>query len=667
MSVLLGIDTGGTYTDAVLLDDERGVIGAAKALTTKHDLSEGIQNAMKAALPDPPPQIRLVSLSSTLATNAIVEGKGSPICLLLIGYDPEILDLAELRRVVTGEAFVFIQGGHTVAGEEQAPLDITAARRAIVTYARSVAAFAISGYFSVHNPTHELRVKRLVRRLTGLPVTCGHELTTNLHAPRRALTAALNARLTPLLQQLILSVSQVLVSQGIDAPLMVVRGDGSLMNAKMALERPVETILSGPAASVVGARYLSNTGDAFVIDMGGTTTDIAALHNGHPTLNREGAWVDNWQTMIEAVNVRTTGLGGDSEIRLGENNKLCVGPRRMIPLSLLAQQYPRVLDVLRGQLERGMGRDALNRDVGYFLLRGQPPKSEQSDIVSAQQEIWRLLSDGPVSMSQLLSGVKYPLVYRCPLDELIEYGFVVASAFTPTDAVHVLGQYRCGSLEAAELGAALWARRLGIGSEEFCERVVRQVIVQAGRAVIASSLTEEGNLVLRSGDSVGRLFIDRALGTDDGGSFSVTFSMRRSLVGIGAPATTYLPSVAAQLHTHICIPEHAEVANAIGAVAGRVVQTVRILIRPLEWGNAYRVHLPFGVRDFKRLVDAVACAKYNARRLARDRAHRAGASTVKVHTEQHERSVLIGGESAGKIYIDTEVTAIAVGSPQLKE
>jgi N-methylhydantoinase A/oxoprolinase/acetone carboxylase beta subunit len=121
------------------------------------------------------------------------------------------------------------------------------------------------------------------------------------------------------------------------------------------------------------------------------------------------------------------------------------------------------------------------------------------------------------------------------------------------------------------------------------------------------------------------------------------------------------------LHTHICIPEHAEVANAIGAVAGRVVQTVRILIRPLEWGNAYRVHLPFGVRDFKRLADAVACAKYNARRLARDRAHRAGASTVKIHTEQHERSVLIGGESAGKIYIDTEVTAIAVGSPQLKE
>ena len=667
MSVLLGIDTGGTYTDAVLLDEERGVIGTAKALTTKHDLSEGIQSAVKAALPDPPPQIRLVSLSSTLATNAIVEGKGSPICLILIGYDPEILDLAELRRVVTGDALVFIQGGHTVAGEEQAPLDIAAAQRAIETYADRVSAFAISGYFSVHNPTHELRVKQLARRLTGLPVTCGHELTTNLHAPRRALTAALNARLTPLLQQLILSVNQMLVSQGIHAPLMVVRGDGSLMNAGMALERPVETILSGPAASVVGAHYLSKSGEAFVIDMGGTTTDIAALHDGRPTVNREGAWVDSWQTMVEAINVRTTGLGGDSEIRLDDKNKLCVGPRRMIPLSLLAQQYPEVIDVLQEQLERGIDRDAVNRGVGYFLLRGQPLKSEQSDIISAQQEILSLLNDGAVPMSRLLSGVKHPLASRRRLDELMEYGLVVASAFTPTDAVHVLGQYRCGSLEAAELGAALWAHRLGISSGEFCQRVVRQVIAQAGRAVIESVLTEEGNRVLGNRDSVGHLFIKRALGIDNNGSFSVTFSMKRPLVGIGAPAGTYLPSVAEQLHTHLCIPEHAEVASAIGAVAGRIIQTVRILIRPIEGENAFRVHLPFGVRDFKHLVDAVACAKRNARRLARDRAHRAGAGAVKVHTEQHERSARIGGESAGKIYIDTEVTAIAVGSPQLKE
>jgi len=664
MSILLGIDTGGTYTDAVVLDDERGVIGAAKALTTKHDLSLGIRDAVEAALPKPHPNIRLVSLSSTLATNAIVEGKGSPICLLLIGYAPDTVALAGLERVVANEFIVFIRGGHTVTGEEQAPLDTDTARQAILTCAPHVAAFAISGYFGVRNPTHELRVKRLVRRLTGLPVTCGHELTTHLHAPRRALTVALNARLIPLLHQLILGVRDMLTIQGIRAPLMVVRGDGSLMDAQMALEQPVETILSGPAASVVGARYLSNVGDAFVIDMGGTTTDIVALHNGRPVLNLEGAWVGGRRTMIEAVDVHTTGLGGDSEVRLDEVRNLCIGPRRVVPLSLLAMQYPAVLDVLQGQLRQHLARDAVDTDKGRFVMRERPLGLEQSSITSTQQEIWGLLNDGPVSVAQLLADVKYSPVYRRCLDELVERGLVVVSAFTPTDAVHVLGQYRCGSVKAAKLGAELWARRLGVSGREFCQQVVRQVIVQAGRAVIASTLADEGGLTLESRDSVGHLFVERALGADDRGVFSVTFSMRRSLIGLGAPVATYLPSVATQLHTHLHIPEHAEVANAIGAAAGGVVQTVHILLRPLDGGNAYRVHLPFGVRDFQQLADAVTYAKDAARRLAQDRAHRAGANLVQVHIEQHDRTAQVGSEC---LYIETEVIATAAGRPQLKE
>jgi len=659
MSILLGIDTGGTYTDAVLLDDERGVISAAKALTTKHDLSVGIQNAVQMALPRPLPDIQLVSLSSTLATNAIVEGRGSPICLLLIGYDPSIVAETGFERLVASKRIVFIQGGHTVTGEEQCPLDIDAARQAILIHAPHVAAFAISSYFGVRNPTHELRVKRLVRRLTGLPVTCGHELTTHLHAPRRALTVALNARLIPLLQQLILEVREMLTIQGIQAPLMVVQGDGSLMDATVALERPVETILSGPAASVIGARYLSDVGDVFVIDMGGTTTDIAALHDGCPVLNLKGAQVGGWRTMVEAVDVRTTGLGGDSEVRLDEAGNLCVGPRRVVPLSLLAVHYPVVLDTLRCQLEA-----CLDRNAGRFIMRERPLGLDQNSITSAQQEIWKLLGDGPVSIAQLLNGVKTSAVVRYCLDDLIERGLVIASAFTPTDAVHVLGQYCSGSVEAAELGSELWARRLDINRGEFCKRVVQQVIIQAGYAVMESALAEEGGLSLSSRDSVGWLFVDRALGADNGGTFSVTFSLRRSLVGIGAPAVTYLSPLAEKLNTPLCIPEHAEVANAIGAVAGGMVQTVRILIRPLGAGDTYRAYLPFGVRDFLQLADAVAYAKDVARRLARDRARQAGASVVKVHTEQDDRTAQIG--SGDKIYIETEVTATAVGRPRLK-
>ena len=114
----MGIDTGGTYTDAVLLDDERGVIGKAKALTTKYDLSVGIRGAVEAVLSNPPPDIRAVSLSTTLATNAIVEGQGSPICLLLIGYDPDLLSGMGFEKIVANGAIVFIPGGHTSTGED---------------------------------------------------------------------------------------------------------------------------------------------------------------------------------------------------------------------------------------------------------------------------------------------------------------------------------------------------------------------------------------------------------------------------------------------------------------------------------------------------------------------------------------------------------------------
>jgi len=660
MPVLLGIDTGGTYTDAVLLDEERGVIAAAKALTTKYDLSVGIQHAVEMILPHPHPDIQLVSLSTTLATNAIVEGKGSPICLLLIGYDPCTVAETGLERLIASERIVFIQGGHTVTGEEQAPLDIDTAREAILTHARSVAAFAISGYFGVRNPAHELRIKRLVRRLTGLPVTCGHELTTHLDAPRRALTVALNARLTPLLHQLILTVREVLTSQGINAPLMVVKGDGSLIEANMALERPVETILSGPAASVIGARYLSNAGDCFVIDIGGTTTDIAALHNGYPILNHKGAQVGGWRTMVEALDVRTTGLGGDSEVHVDDTGNLSVGPRRVIPLSLLATYHPSVKNVLRSQMA---GR--LDRNVGRFVMLEQPPGFGCTNLASDHQQICELLGNEPVPISQILYSTKGSAVLRYHLNDLIERGVIATSAFTPTDAVHVLGQYCSGSVEAATLGSELWSRWLGTSREEFCKRVVRQVIIQAGCALMDSVFAEESDLVLSNREDVGRRLIERALGADAGGIFTVALSLRRSIIGIGAPAATYLSPLAEKLNAKLFIPEHAEVANAIGAVAGGVVQTISLLIRPMDGGNAYRVHLPFGVRDFQQLADAIAYAKAAACRLAHHRARQAGASVIQVRCEQHDRTAQVG--SGDVIYIETEVTATAVGRPRLKD
>ena len=146
----------------------------------------------------------------------------------------------------------------------------------------------------------------------------------------------------------------MLADEAIDAPLMIVKGDGSLMKAEIALEYPVETILSGPAASVVGAGFLTGLEDFVVSDMGGTTTDIAVVSGGRPVISDEGALVGAWRTMVEAVDVRTSGLGGDSEVCFDRQLRLRVGPRKAMPLSLMAHSFPAALALLRSiaELER---------------------------------------------------------------------------------------------------------------------------------------------------------------------------------------------------------------------------------------------------------------------------------------------------------------------------
>src|SRR5271170_2109687 len=348
----LGLDTGGTFTDAVLLADGRQVIGSAKALTTPWNLAIGIGHAIRAVLEEIPAgsnpnDVSLVSVSTTLATNAVVENRFSPVCSLLIGFDDAMVQRSGIERPGSGGLVARIDGGHGATGEESAPLDEAAVTRAVALHEARVEAFAVAANFSVRNPAHELRARKLIRALTAKPVTCAHELSSKLDAPRRALTAALNARLTPQISHLIEALSQVLSEESIDAPLMIVKGDGSLMRAEIALEYPVETILSGPAASVVGAGFLTGLEDFVVADMGGTTTDIAVVSGGRPVISAEGALVGAWRTMVEAVDVRTSGLGGDSEVQFDRQHRLCVGPRKAMPLSLLAHRFPAALAQLR--------------------------------------------------------------------------------------------------------------------------------------------------------------------------------------------------------------------------------------------------------------------------------------------------------------------------------
>ncbi|MEO0911376.1 MAG: hydantoinase/oxoprolinase N-terminal domain-containing protein, partial [Pseudomonadota bacterium] len=270
MPLLLGLDTGGTYTDAVLFDEsaDAPVRHTAKALTTHGNLAEGIAAAIDAVLAEgkAPAEIALVSLSTTLATNALVEGQGGRTALLFIGFEAADATRGGLAEALDGDPCIHVAGGHTPSGAPQAPLDAEAIRHAARAWAPRVQSFAIVSAFASRNTAHEKEARAIIREATGLPTTCGHELSAKLGGPKRAVTTVLNARLIGLIADLIDATEATLAARGIKAPLMLVRGDGALVSAAFARSRPIETILSGPAASLVGAAALTGAEDAVVAD-----------------------------------------------------------------------------------------------------------------------------------------------------------------------------------------------------------------------------------------------------------------------------------------------------------------------------------------------------------------------------------------------------------------
>jgi len=682
MTVALGIDTGGTYTDAVLVDHATGEVrAAAKALTTRYDLSIGIGEAMAAVfeasqrLPKSGrlrKSVDLVALSTTLATNAIAEGQGSPVCLLLIGYDRELMEQYGFQHELVTDDVVYLRGGHDVLGNEVAPLDEDAAREAILARRDRVEAFAVSGYFGVRNPTHELRVRALIEKLANLPVTCGHELTTRLNAVRRATTVALNARLIPLLRELIATVRQTLDEQGITAPLMVVKGDGSLVRAEWAMQRPIETILSGPAASAVGAWHLAgrpavssverrdpsiNSGHrVWVVDVGGTTTDIAALSDGQPRLNSEGARVGGWRTMVEAVDVHTTGLGGDSHVRFDRERRLLIGPRRVVPLCLLASEHPEVI----GELRRQATAQKKGDELVQFVISWRRPANWLSDEDAA---LLHRLEAGPQSLASLIREARYGWLLRRRIEALEARRVVQRAGFTPTDALHVLGRFQRWNAEASRLGAELLAAQAGLPTEAFCEQVVRGTSDRVATELVSKVLEDEVGPPDWEREPSAAALLERALNGSRDEDLSCDLTLRRPLVAIGAPVEAYVPRAAERLHTELIIPPHAEVANAVGAVAGGVIQRLRVLISSLDGGERFRLHLPDGVHDFADLEQAVRYAQQVMFDRAEVQARQAGAGQVEVQMARTDRQAKIAAGWGQEFYLGTELVFTAVGRP----
>jgi N-methylhydantoinase A/oxoprolinase/acetone carboxylase beta subunit len=655
----LGIDTGGTYTDAVLLADDGRVVATAKALTTHGDLFGGIAEAVQAVMALAPEaaarRVTLVGLSTTLATNALVEGKGGRPGLVMIGLSPESVARGGLDAALGGAPRAFVAGGHDAFGREQAALDVQALDTAVEAMRHAVDGFAVTAAFAVRNPAHELAAAARITACSGLPVTMSSELTSRLDAPRRALTTLLNARLIPMIDRLIEALERLLRELAIDAPLMVVRGDGALMAAAVARSRPVETILSGPAASVVGAAHLSGLDDAVVTDVGGTTTDVAILEGGRPRLAARGALVGGHRTMVEAIDLATTGLGGDSEVHRAADGTLALGPRRLVPLALLAHRYPAVLRDLEATLDRTQSRTT----DGRFALR-LPSSHEERRRSKSQERLLVLLEAGPVPLETVVDREHLAI----PLRALVAEGSVAVAGFTPSDAAHVLGLQNGWSVAAAMLGGALEARK---AESPLSAEDLATAVMEAARTASAQALVEAaweasgGRAAALAAIRADPLFVRALEGGEVGRMLALTLALDRPVVAIGGPAALFYDGVPERLGSRLVLPPHHRVGNAVGAVVGEVVRHVeRVATRVSE--ERLALYLGDRVLELADPAAAVQILEEEARAAALAAARAAGATdpAVTVAVEE-DRATPEGG---AELVIEIRVRATARGRPR---
>ncbi len=634
-NLVLGIDTGGTFTDGVLLDyDSHQVLATQKSLTTKRDFAIGIENVIAGIQIEDPSLIKMVSVSTTLATNAIAEGKGKRVALFLVGYDRELIENFKMAHQFATPFHYYFQGGHNLYGQEKQALDLKGILEKTAQIKHEVDAIAVSSYFSPLNPEHENRAYEAISGVCNLPIVLGHQLSTKLGSVERATTAALNASLLAVLQTFIIAVKRAMEKRKIVAPLMVVRGDGTLMSDEFAARTPVETIHSGPAASAIGGRFLSQIDNAFVVDVGGTTTDLALIMDGAVTISEEGASVGGYATSVKAADLLSIGLGGDSQIRINRDGNIVVGPERVVPLAYLAEQHPIVKSQIRSLIRRTWEQSSPDWLEYWYLIR--EPGDEDLSKNPKHKQLLQILQNGPHALPDLLKKMSVFHPSQLGAEELLRQEFYGKAGFTPTDLLHCDERFVAWDAETSEMALKAFSHYLFKEPEEV-QAIIWQTITEKILKATIEFLTGQ-TLPEQEKSSADSWFFKNAA-TRDHPHLNTNFVLSYPVIGIGGPASMFLQKVSEILHVELVLPNHYQVANAVGAIAGSIMVEEEILIYPkLDRTGldvlGYYVQTSSKRLEFEELQTALITAKETCREIALNAALRSGADQPQVVVEE---------------------------------
>ena len=340
--MLLGLDVGGTFTDAVIIDAHR-VVATAKRRTTKDNLMNGIGEALDAVLEGyDTSNIEQVTLSTTVVTNTIVEAKEQVVDLYVItGPGRNVDDIFPVEPI-------YLQGytDHRGIVVERTPADAVRGIANMVQARSGTDLAAVSAKFGVRNPQEELSITEELKN-TYHTISNGSLLSGSLNFPRRTISAYFNSAVTPVFTVFKKNVEDALSARNILAPLHILKADGGSLPMEHMVSRPVETAFTGPAATVLGLSALGVIGNKHTValDIGGTTTDISLWKHGKPLMTKNGVSIREYPSAVRSFAVTSVGIGGESVIRL-KNGNLTVGPERVGPSVALGGIEPTLGDAL---------------------------------------------------------------------------------------------------------------------------------------------------------------------------------------------------------------------------------------------------------------------------------------------------------------------------------
>ena len=340
--MLLGLDVGGTFTDAVIIDGHR-VVATAKRRTTKDNLMNGIGEALDAVLEGyDASNIEQVTLSTTVVTNTIVEEKEQVVDLYVVtGPGRNVDDIFPVKPI-------YLQGytDHRGIVVEHTPADAVRGIANMVQARSGTDLAAVSAKFGVRNPQEELSITEELKN-TYHTISNGSLLSGSLNFPRRTISAYFNSAVTPVFTVFKKNVEDALSARNILAPLHILKADGGSLPMEHMVSRPVETAFTGPAATVLGLSALGVIGNKHTValDIGGTTTDISLWKHGKPLMTKNGVSIREYPSAVRSFAVTSVGIGGESVIRL-KNGNLTVGPERVGPSVALGGIEPTLGDAL---------------------------------------------------------------------------------------------------------------------------------------------------------------------------------------------------------------------------------------------------------------------------------------------------------------------------------